>query len=703
MQFVSPLSTAAWIALGCVPLAIIALYFLKLRRRPVQIPSTLLWRRSLEDLHVNSLFQRLRRNLLLFLQLLAVGLAMLALAGPRLRGTTTQGQRYILLIDRSASMNATDVEPTRLERARAEAKKIIDAMESDDLAMIIAFADRAQVVSNYTSNRSLLQQRLKSIEPGEGTTSLRDVLQVAAGLANPSSDLYARGLPQGVVATRARIPPKLMIFTDGGFPDVEGFSVGNLDPEVVVIGPAPPAYEPPATATAGTNASPTSSATNSSDNIAILALQAARNEERPDQFQVFGRIHNYRDQPVATRARLLRHDLSDPQAKPTLIDTIELALPPFEDKAFEFNLPEVGSIALEVVVDEKDALELDNHAYAVYGQPRQARVLLVTEQDRYLLDSLETSAASKLAEVAQMTPQQVATDEVKRELLAGRFDLVIFDNTSPQEPPAANALYFGALPPGQAFASPRTVEGPVVLDWDIAHPLLQYIRDLNLIRILKAQVIDLPPGATPLIESNLGTLAFVAPRAGGYTDTVVGFSLLDGKNFNTDWPIRSYSFPLFLYNALRFLGNASETTGDESYRPGQPLQLRADATTNRLRITNVDGRSEDLTRNPQGAFVYTGTTRTGIYRATDEQDNPARNFAVNLFDPRESDLAPRGMVPAGTPADKAEDYRIKIGYTPLKGTSRSEPVIKDWWKPLALLALGIILLEWYIYNRRVYV
>ena len=245
MQFASPLSTAAWAALACVPLAIIALYFLKLRRRPVQIPSTLLWKRSLEDLHVNSLFQRLRRNLLLFLQLLAVGLAMFALAGPRMRGNTTQGQRYILLIDRSASMSATDVKPTRFTRAKEEAKKIIDNMESGDLAMIIAFSDRAQVVSNYTTNRSLLQQRLASITPGEGTTTLLDVLQVAAGLANPSSDLYARGLPQGVIATRAMIPPKLLIFTDGGFPDVEGFSVGNLDPEVVVIGPPPPPYEPP--------------------------------------------------------------------------------------------------------------------------------------------------------------------------------------------------------------------------------------------------------------------------------------------------------------------------------------------------------------------------------------------------------------------------------------------------------------------------
>src|SRR3954468_18336200 len=133
VHFSTPLRGAEWAVLAGIPVAIIALYFLKLRRRPVQVPSTLLWRRSLEDLHVNSLFQRLRQNLLLFLQLLAVLLAMLALAGPRIRGTTGQGKRYVLAIDNSASMSATDVAPSRLARAKEAAKQIIANMEKDDL------------------------------------------------------------------------------------------------------------------------------------------------------------------------------------------------------------------------------------------------------------------------------------------------------------------------------------------------------------------------------------------------------------------------------------------------------------------------------------------------------------------------------------------------------------------------------------------
>src|ERR1700691_6597540 len=139
VHFATPLGGALWAVLAGVPVGIIALYFLKLRRRPVQVPSTLLWRQSLEDLHVNSLFQRLRRNLLLFLQLLAILLVMLALLGPRMKGSSGQGQRFVLLIDSSASMAGTDVAPSRLAKAKEAAKKVVTEMDGDDLAMVIKF------------------------------------------------------------------------------------------------------------------------------------------------------------------------------------------------------------------------------------------------------------------------------------------------------------------------------------------------------------------------------------------------------------------------------------------------------------------------------------------------------------------------------------------------------------------------------------
>jgi hypothetical protein len=691
VDFSNPLSLPAWAVLAGVPVGIIALYFLKLRRRPVQVPSTLLWRRSLEDLHVNSLFQRLRKNLLLFLQLLAVLLVMLALTGPRVKGSAGQGQRYVLAIDDSASMSATDVAPSRLARAKQEARKIVESMDSNDLAMVIAFSDRARVVASYTGNRAQLLQKIDAIKPSQSTTSLRDALQVAAGLANPSKQIG-----EGVVATSV-VTPKLKIFTDGGFPDVEGFSLGNLEPEVVVIGPPPP----PITDVPD----PTQAAAKSklaSDNVAILALQTRINEDKPEEYQVFGRVHNYRAEPVTTEAKLLRHDPDKPGTAGVLVDAIALTIPARSDQAFKFDLTDPGAADLEVRLDVADALAADNRAFTVIGAPRKAQVLVVTRGNRYLADTLRTPTTDQLAEVAVVTPDEAKADNVSRDIKSGRFDLVIYDQVTPEAAPEANALYLGALPPGKAFEKSRIVENPVILDLNASHPLMQYIRDMPTVAILKAIKVDPPAGSTPLIESDQGLLGFVSPRE-GYSDAVITFGLLDErKNFNTNW-YNKYSFPLFLFNCLQSLGNARASVGEEVHLPGQAVVIRAESLTDKIVVESAAGKTkETLARTPQGTFVYNQAETTGLYHAKWGEEG-RQAFAVNLFDARESDLAPRGLVPDGVPPTQADAYKIKIGFTPVTGLRRTVPARHDWWRQIAIGALAVVLLEWYIYNRRVYV
>src|SRR5688500_3279683 len=120
-DFLNTLTFWQWGLLALVPPAIIALYFLKLRRQPLSVPSTYLWSRAIEDLHVNSLWQRLRQSLLLFLQLLLIGLLAFTLLRPGWKGTDLVGERFVFLIDTSASMSASDVSPTRLDEAKRQA------------------------------------------------------------------------------------------------------------------------------------------------------------------------------------------------------------------------------------------------------------------------------------------------------------------------------------------------------------------------------------------------------------------------------------------------------------------------------------------------------------------------------------------------------------------------------------------------------
>src|SRR5438128_12430759 len=105
-NFLSPLP--AIIAAAIAVPALLVLYFLKLRRREMPVSTTLLWKKAIQDLQVNAPFQKLRRNLLLLLQLFILLALLLALSRPVARTARTAGQVNVILIDRSASMSAKE-------------------------------------------------------------------------------------------------------------------------------------------------------------------------------------------------------------------------------------------------------------------------------------------------------------------------------------------------------------------------------------------------------------------------------------------------------------------------------------------------------------------------------------------------------------------------------------------------------------------
>ena len=195
---------AAVVAAAVIPVLLI-LYFLKLRRRREVVPSTLLWKRAVQDLQVNAPFQRLRKNLLLFLQLLILALAILALARPIVETTVTDEDRLVILIDRSASMNTREEGETRLDKAKDAAKGLVrtlnrrsggwrsffsfGAAEAKTQAMVIAFAERATIVSPFTTNTSDLADLIDKIEPTDGRTDLREAMELAEAYMAPPTRL----------------------------------------------------------------------------------------------------------------------------------------------------------------------------------------------------------------------------------------------------------------------------------------------------------------------------------------------------------------------------------------------------------------------------------------------------------------------------------------------------------------------------------
>jgi hypothetical protein len=116
--------------------------------------------------------------------------------------------------------------------------------------------------------------------------------------------------------------------------------------------------------------------------------------------------------------------------------------------------------------------------------------------------------------------------------------------------------------------------------------------------------------------------------------------------------------------------------------------LRTTGGASALTVRTPGGRSIALTLAPGETQQFSGTDELGIY-VVEEPGQPPRRFAVNLFDSSESNIAPRPGV--------------EIGHTEIAGQAGWEGGRVELWKPLLLAVLGILCLEWYIYNRRVHV
>src|SRR5437763_14976492 len=130
------LSLSAFWFLTSIPILIV-FYLLKRKRVARIVPSTLLWQKFLAETQASAPFQKLRHNWLLILQILLLLLAVLALTRPYFSGKSEGGRTLVVILDASASMQATDETPSRFEKGRADALRLLDSMHDNDLMVVL--------------------------------------------------------------------------------------------------------------------------------------------------------------------------------------------------------------------------------------------------------------------------------------------------------------------------------------------------------------------------------------------------------------------------------------------------------------------------------------------------------------------------------------------------------------------------------------
>jgi hypothetical protein len=678
-----------------VPVAVVLLYFLKLKRKPLSVPSTFLWRKSIEDLHVNALFQWLRQNLLLLLQVLTLLFLIYSVMDFRTYGQTTEGRHYILMIDNSASMGATDVAPSRLHWAKQEALKEIDASTDKDVGMVIVFNSSAEILQSYTTNRGQLRSAVERIEQTQRPTRIEEALSLANSLANPTrsaDDASVR--PANVEPGKERvyvaaegINTDVHIYSDGRFPDMPDFALGNLNFRLHTAG------------TLGKE---------NVDNVAIVTFNALRDDEDPSKLQVFVRAMNFRpasvnakillevlvngklqgikDSPLFLPARKVESIPESGKEEPSLRDTPGEAAATFQLT----DLDDRANLVLHArLQDNKDQFPLDDEAWLALGIVRKARVLIIGPPNDVLSAFFDEKSTRDVAQVTYLNRDDLKKDTYRKPALNGDYGLVIFDRCGPEKEedlPRANAFFIGYPPPPWKPTDVEKLSNPQIKGWISKHSVMRYLTALQEVGVVEAfRMKDLPPRTPKLLEIDQNTALLLTLGRQSFTDLVMTFPILDADGkWNTNWPLLP-SFPLFLRNILYALGNVSDGTSEENVQPGQPKVIRPDVAVSRIEVSDPEGKSRSLDRGTRADFSYGDTEKTGVYRVA---WNGAwqRSFAINLLDSDESNIEPRSSV--------------RVGAENVSGSQeRSQP--HELWKWLALVALGLLLLEWYIYNRRV--
>lgn len=636
------------LALGLLSGGIVLLYILKLRRKKVRISSTLLWETVISDTRANAPWQKLRKNLLMFIQILALLLLALALARPFIFGSAKAGGKVVVVIDTSASMLATDESPDRLGKAIELARRAVGDLGPAEEGMLIAAGSTPQLLASFSRDKRQL------------LGALDDVRQYAGGEADIDAALkLASSVTSG---SRSRA----VVISDGALPELDPLAVRDLKLSYTKVG-------------------------SESANMAITGA-GARQNPFTGQYDLFAAVQSYESAPEDVDVVVNRG------AETADVRTVSIG--PGERQ--EVNLTGLGysSEPYEISLDRKDLLEEDNRAYVTLPEETPLNVALCTSGESILLrKALENVRGVVLSEYkdGQLYVPEGVADDVKIDCwvvdgdAAAPEDLVssyIFFNTSKHI-----ALPVVAGPEAMLDFSADPPVIPMVVGLDRASPLLRFV-SIGDIKLKSMRRCTLQPWGKAAVDGSEGPLVVTGDNNGQRT-VYVAFSLYD-----SDFPLRA-GFPIFLANALRFLGSSGAANSGRTIPAGTQVDMLAPPLAARAEVSGPAKSHQEIALAARG-YTLRGLDHPGIYRIDylDESGKPVGRIQVpvSLVNAEESNIAPAdtlrvtGVEEALASGGEAATEEI--------AAMKDVRVNREFYTLLILVMMGLICVEWLLFHTR---
>lgn len=603
-----PFATLA-VVFGVAAALVTALYILKLRRRAVATPFALLWQRILRDKEATSLFSKLKRILSLLVQLFLLLLLVAALGDPRVAGSLVEGRSLVVLVDASASMQATDVSPTRLGVAKEEVKAMIRGLGGADRMLVAQMDAVVTPLGPMSGDASELERALEKLAP---TDTRAD---------------FPRALRFATDTLRGAKSAEIVVVSDGNL----GEAVDASGP--VHLGAVKLSYVPVG---------------KGSRNIGVTAFSVRRYPLDKSRYEVMLEVTNTGDTPEDIELTLS----GDGQP----VDITKLRLKPGERlPRFYPNLSGASrtlEAKLGLLDGTQDDLPADDRAYALLPERRRAKVLVVTTGNTYLEAAL---LLDEYLDVTQLTPEAYAK---RFPTGAVGFDTILFDGVTPLEAPRANAIYLDPRGPGSPVKVLGEIKQPGFDHVDRKHPIVRFLA-LDTVNVARGHKLQAEPSDRVVGASQEGPI-LVAGTRGGYKFVALGFDVRE-----SDLPLR-VAWPLFLVDTVNWFTD-EDATYLSSFKTGEVWRIPVGVPADMATLKRPDGRTVDVPVH-EGRAVYLGD-RAGFYdlsaiatpTPTPAGPGARTSFAANLLDATESRIAPKETLTVdGKPAGKLEGFKVGV-------------------------------------------
>ncbi len=335
-----------------------------------------------------------------------------------------------------------------------------------------------------------------------------------------------------------------------------------------------------------------------------------------------------------------------------------LRIPAGENRGTTFTHIFSSQEVLQAEIIFRDALATDNKAHLTAYPPTPTRVLLVGPGNYFLERGLRVFPQVRL-ERRLLYPE------------GGDYALVIFDRLPVPESFCGTALYLAGTMADQALGD---FPSPEITWWNRSHPLTRFVNWAD-VGLLRTFLMDRQRGAHVLVESEAGPVLQLIENDQARMLTL-SFALEE-----SDWP-HKVGFPVFLSHLLQW----AHPEGWEFVR--SPLSAGATVMLPRFladkdgwQVRTPSGETLRVKQDTGGSFDATVTA--GVY--TVESTAGEYAFAVNAGSPTESDLRPRLVLPQITSEPTQER-----AYHPA-----------SLWRPLALWALLLLVVESWLYTNKV--